>query len=382
MIERPRIEERIRTALRRAPVTALLGPRQCGKTTLARAVATKGNSVYLDMESPGDLNRLANAQLFLGSLRGLVIIDEVQLRPDLFALLRVLVDRAPSPARFLILGSASPALIRNASESLAGRVEFIEMGGFDADEAGAGHEERLWLRGGFPRSFLARSNNDSLAWRENFIRTFLQRDIPQLGIDIPPLALRRFWTMVAHYHGQVWNAAEIGAAMSLSDKTVRRYLDLLTETYMLRQLQPWHANLGKRQVKSPKVYLRDSGILHSLLGLPDKAALWGHPKVGASWEGFAIEMLLRALDTTPAYFWSTHSGAEMDLFFSARGRNYGVEVKWTETPRVTRSMRVAVDDLQLDRLWVLYPGADVVPLDEGITALPLTKLVEIPSMNA
>jgi hypothetical protein len=282
-------------AVRRSPITALIGPRQCGKTTLARMFAKERTTVFLDLESQLDLNRLQNPQLMLGSLRGLVIIDEIQAMPELFRVLRVMVDRPENKTRFLILGSASPDLVKNTSDTLAGRVEFVELSGFGLHETGTGSADVLWLRGGFPRSFLARGDGDSLAWREGFIQTFLTRDIPQLGISIPPAAVRRFWTMLAHYHGQTWNASELGRSLDLSDKTVRSYLDILTGTFMVRQLQPWHENLRTRQVKAPKIYLRDSGVLHALLNLPDFQTLHGYPRVGASREGFAVEQILQII---------------------------------------------------------------------------------------
>ena len=313
----------------------------------------------------------------LGSLNGLVILDEIQEMPELFQVLRVLVDRPENHARFLILGSASPEIIKSASETLAGRLEFIELQGFDLSETGVDTWETLWLRGGFPRSFLSNSDEDSLAWREGFIRTFLERDIPQLGINIPAVTMRRFWTMLAHYHGQTWNAAEIGRSMGLSDKTVRSYLDILTGTFMIRQLQPWFENLGKRQVKSPKIYFRDTGLFHSLLDIPDRHILLGHPKVGASWEGFAIEQALQILHPNAAYFWGTHAGAEIDLVFQHKGKRYGMEVKFSEAPSLTPSMRIAVSELNLERLWIVYPGNEVYPVTEKITALPLAKLETI-----
>lgn len=374
MVIRNRYLQSLKRALKRVPVTALLGPRQCGKTTLAHMLSASRPVAYFDLESRADLARLENPELLLGSLKGLVVIDEAQEKPELFSVLRVLADRTPNPASFLILGSASPALIKKASESLAGRIEFVELGGFDLEEVKSENAEKLWLRGGFPRSFLAKSNADSFAWRENFIRTFLQRDIPQLGISIPPAALRRFWTMLAHYHGQIWNASELGRALGLTNKTVRHYLDLLTETYMVRQLQPWYENITKRQVKAPKIYLRDSGIFHSLLTLPDKKALWAHPKIGASWEGFMLEQILRLSGTADAYFWSTYSGAEMDLILTAKGKRYGVEFKWNEAPTLTRSMHVAMHDLNLSQVWVIYPGQNTYKIHEKVTALPPKNL--------
>jgi hypothetical protein len=298
--------------------------------------------------------------------------------PELFQVLRVLIDRPRNKARYLVLGSASPDIVRNASESLAGRVEFIELAGFDLSETGAASLEALWLRGGFPRSFLARSDEDSLAWREGFIRTFLERDIPQLGIAIPAAAMRRFWTMLAHYHGQTWNASELARSMALSDKTVRSYLDILTGTFMVRQLQPWFENIGKRQVKAPKIYLRDSGLLHALLALQDRGSLFSHPRVGASWEGFAVEQVLRSLPIAEAFFWATHTGAELDLLFVHQGKRYGAEVKFSEAPSVTKSMRIALQDLRLEHLWIIYPGAEAYPLEEKVTAWPLNRVAALP----
>jgi predicted AAA+ superfamily ATPase len=379
MIARLSYLEQLTTAVRRSPVTALLGPRQCGKTTLARLFGAGRQAIHFDLESQPDQRRLQNPELILGSFQGLVILDEIQVMPELFNVLRVLVDRPETQARFLILGSASPDIIRNVSETLAGRVELVELAGFDLRETGADTWEHLWLRGGFPRSFLAASDEDSLAWREGFIRTFLERDIPQLGIRIPVAAMRRFWTMLAHHHGQIWNASELARAMGLSDKTVRSYLDILTGTFMIRQLQPWYENIGKRQVKAPKVYLRDSGVLHSLLSLPNLHALMGHPRVGASWEGFALEQVLLTLKPSEAFFWATHSGAAIDLFFLAQGRRCGVEVRFNEAPHVTRSMRIALDDLVLDHLWIIYPGQHAYPVHEQITVWPLREVAALPN---
>jgi predicted AAA+ superfamily ATPase len=358
-------------------VTALLGPRQCGKTTLARQLVEHQDATFFDLESVPDRRRLQNPELMLGSLAGLVILDEIQKMPELFQVLRVLVDRPENQARFLILGSASPEIIKSASETLAGRMEFIELQGFDLSETGADTWETLWQRGGFPRSFLAASEDDSLAWREGFIRTFLERDIPQLGINIPAVAMRRFWTMLAHYHGQTWNASEMGRSMGLSDKTVRSYLDILTGMFMIRQLQPWFENLGKRQVKSPKIYFRDTGLLHSLLDIPDKHSLLGHPKVGASWEGFALEQALQILHPNAAYFWGTHAGAELDLVFQFQGYRYGMEIKFNEAPSLTPSMRIASSELALDHLWIVYPGCETYPVGKNITTLPLKNLEAI-----
>lgn len=378
MIERPEYLEQLEKATSRAPVTALLGPRQCGKTTLARLFSKDRPSSYFDLESRPDAQRLQNPELVLGDLDGLVVLDEIQVIPELFAALRVLVDRPQNKARFLILGSASPAIIRKVSETLAGRVEFVELAGFDLRETGADALDTLWLRGGFPRSFLAGSAKDSTAWREGFIRTFLERDIPQLGITIPSATMRRFWTMLAHYHGQTWNGAELARSMGMSDKTVRSYLDILTGTFMIRQLQPWHENLGKRQVKAPKIYLRDSGLLHSLFSLESRHGLLGHPRVGASWEGFALEQVLRQIRPPEAYFWATHNGAEIDLFFLHEGRRYGFEAKFNEAPKITRSMRISLKDLALDHLWILYPGKEQYPAHEKITVWPLCDAAELP----
>jgi predicted AAA+ superfamily ATPase len=299
------------------------------------------------------------------------VLDEIQAAPELYRALRVLADRPGRKARFLVLGSASPDIVRHAAETLAGRIEFVELSAFDVRETGPANWQRLWVRGGFPRSYLARSERDSAAWREGFIRTFLERDVPQLGITIPAAAMRRFWTMLAHYHGQTWNASELGRAMGLSDKTVRSYLDILAGTYMVRQLQPWHENIQKRQVKAPKVYIRDSGLLHTLLGLSDRHALLGHPRVGASWEGFALEQVLRAVSPHAPYFWATHGEAEIDLCFVLNGRRHGVEIKYAEAPRTTRSMRTAVADLGLHHLWVVYPGEHAYDVDRTISVWPL-----------
>lgn len=318
--------------------------------------------------------RLQNPELVLGAMEGIVVLDEIQAMPSLFNVLRVLVDRPDNPARFIVLGSASPDLVKGVSETLAGRVEFIELSGFDLMETGMEFVKRRWLRGGFPRSFLADSEEDSVAWREGFIQTFLQRDIPQLGIAVPSVAMRRFWTMLAHYHGQIWNASELARSMGLTGKTVRSYLDILTGTFMVRQLQPWHENLSKRQVKAPKIFLRDSGIFHNLLSVSDDHALWGHPKVGASWEGFALEQVLQAVRPAEAFFWATHQGAEMDLFFVMKGKRYGVEFKLNEAPKLTRSMRICMEDLRLNHLWIVYPGEHVYPVDKKVTVLPLSEI--------
>lgn len=378
MIKRIFYISSLSTAINRSLITALLGPRQCGKTTLARLLMKEQKAVYFNLESIPDQRRLENPELVLGDLEGLVILDEIQLIPSLFQVLRMLVDKPDNKAHYLILGSASPDVIKNASETLAGRVEFIELSGFDLGEIGKENWKSLWLRGGFPISYLADSEKDSLAWREGFIRTFLERDIPQLGINISAVAMRRFWTMLAHYHGQTWNASQLGRSMGLTDKTVRSYLDILTGTYMVRQLQPWIANLGKRQVKSPKVYFRDSGLLHSLLEITDSHSLFGHPKVGASWEGFVIEQVLQFVRPNQAYFWATHNGAEIDLLFSDQGKNYGVEVKLNEAPKITASMHTTLTELKLEHLWIIYPGKEVYSAHEQISVLPISQIDRLP----
>ena len=379
MTPRDNYMRQIETALRRSPVTALLGPRQCGKTTLARLFGNRLSATYFDLESERDVRRLANPELVLGELRGLVVLDEIQRLPALFNVLRVLADRPDADARFLILGSASPDLVRGVSESLAGRVEFVELAGFDLSETGVERWRWLWLRGGSPRSYLAESDADSMAWRDGFLRTFLERDIPQLGIATPAAAMRRFWTMLAHWHGQTWNATELGRAMSATDKTMRRYLDLLTGTFMVRQLQPWFQNVAKRQVKAPKVYVRDLGILHALLDIPNEAALLSHPKVGASWEGFVIEQVLRALRPANAWFWAAHGGGEVDLLVTIEGRRIGFEVKFNEAPTVTRAMHKVVDTLQLKHLFVVCPTPHAYPVAERVSVLPVTQVVDLPA---
>lgn len=374
MLPRPHALDRVDCALRLHPVAALLGPRQCGKTTLARIIAGREPCEFFDLENPVDLRRLSAPMMTLEKLSGLVVIDEVQRRPDLFELLRVLVDRLANPARFLLLGSASPRLVRAVSESLAGRIGFIDLSGFDLRETGAEHQDRLWTRGGFPRSFLAHDDAASLAWREGFIRTFLERDIPQLGITIPAETLRRFWTMMAHYHGQIWNAAQFARSLGASENTARSYLDILAGAFMVRVLAPWFENVGKRQVKSPRVFLRDTGILHALLQIGTLSDLQAHPKLGASWEGFAIEQVVGLLDTRDTYFWATHGGAELDLLVSLGGKRYGFEFKYADAPGRTRSMLIAREDLGLERLWIVYPGAREYALDDAIHVVPLASI--------
>ena len=379
IIHRPVPLGRIRDAFSVHPVAALTGPRQCGKTTLAREIAAAApGSTYFDLESAVDRRRLATPEFALGSLKGLVTIDEVQRAPGLYEAIRVLVDRPDNAARFLLLGSASPTLAKGVSESLAGRVGLVDLSGFDIAEAGPANWRALWTRGGFPRSFLAEDESGSALWRRNFVRTFLERDLPHLGIRVPAETLRRFWTMIAHYHGQVWNAAEFARALGANEGTARRYLDILAGAFMVRVLPPWFENLKKRQVKSPKVYLRDSGLLHALLGLSDADALAGHPKVGASFEGFAVEQVLAAFADADAYFWATHGGAELDLFLRHGGKRHGFECKLADAPGSTRSMRAALADLRLDHLWVLYPGDEAYAIDDAITALPVAQVAGLP----
>jgi predicted AAA+ superfamily ATPase len=374
-VARQQLEASIVDALRRSRCVGLSGPRQCGKSTLAHAIAAKeANSSYFDLEDPSSLARLQDPKLALEPLRGLVVIDEVQRCPDLFPLLRVLLDRDPLPARFLLLGSASPELIRGASESLAGRIEFVEMSGFTLDEAGGEHAQQLWHRGGLPLSYLAANDRDSMKWRQAYIQSFVERDLRLLGVDLPPAAVRRFLTMLAHYHGQYWNGSEIGRALQLSHNTVKRYLDLLTGALLVRQLPPWHENISKRLVKAPKVYMRDSGLLHALLGLERAEDIEGHPKLGASWEGFALETLLTWRGSTDACFWGTHAGAELDLCWMTGTQRLGVELKYTSSPSVTKSMRISLADLRLDHLYVVHPGKGRYPLADQITAVGLADM--------
>ena len=375
MIARKTEAEWIRTALRRSRVVALLGPRQSGKTTLARSFVAGGSLNYFDLEDPTSLARLTEPELALRPLKGLVVIDEIQRRPELFPLLRVLADRQPLPARFLILGSAAPDLLKQSSETLAGRIETIPLEGFRLADLGVAAQARHWLRGGFPLSYTARTESDSFVWRQQFIQTFLERELPQLGVTIPAIALRRFWNMLAHYHGQIWNAAELARALAVNESTVRRYLDLMTGVFMIRQLPPWFENLGKRQVKAPKIYVRDSGLLHGLLGISNQRELEHHPKVGASWEGYAVEEILKALRPDDAYFWATHNGAEIDLVLFRRGRRIGIECKRTDAPTLTASMRIALADLKLDELNVVYPGEKRYSLAKKIEVVPLAELV-------
>jgi predicted AAA+ superfamily ATPase len=374
MIPRPQLLAQLHTALRRSRVVALLGPRQCGKTTLARAVVPASSANTFDLEDPVAAARLDEPMTALAPLRGVVVIDEIQRRPALFEVLRVLADRRPLPAKFLILGSASPELVRAASESLAGRIETVTMGGFSLAEVGPARLDRLWLRGGFPSAFLARTEADGVAWRREFVRTFLERDLPLAGVRVPATTMQRFWTMIAHWHGGIWNGSELARSFGVTEPSVRRYLDILTGLFMVRQLQPWHENLSKRQVKAPKVYVRDAGLLHHLLGVRDERDLMSHPKVGASWEGFAIEEAIRAVAPDEVYFWATHAGAELDLLMFKDGSRIGVEAKRSDAPVMTKSMRIAMADLRLDRLVVLHPGERRYALAPDVEAVPLRTL--------
>ncbi|MCA9974959.1 MAG: ATP-binding protein [Ardenticatenaceae bacterium] len=375
LIDRPQILAQMQTAVSRSRVVTLVGPRQSGKTTLARQFVAPDSINYFDLEDPISLARLEQPMTALRDLRGLVVIDEVQRRPDLFPILRVLVDRMPLPATFLVLGSASPELLRQSAESLAGRIEIITLMGFDLAEVGSENQASHWRRGGFPLSYLASTEADSVAWRKNFVQTLLERDLPQMGIGTPAPLLLRFWTMLAHYHGQVLNAAELARSLGISGSSVRRYLDLLEQVFMVRQLQPWHANLKKRQVKSPKIYFRDSGLLHYLLGIRDERDLLTHPRLGASWEGYVVEEIIRWANPDEAYFWATHGGAELDLVLWKNGRFSGYEIKRVDAPRLTKSMQITLETLELDRLTVVYPGNQAYPLGERVMVQPLTAVL-------
>ena len=377
MIARSAAAARLKTALEENPVCALLGPRQCGKSTLARGFSDGREVRWFDLEDSGDRAALRQPELALSPLRGLVVIDEVQREPGLFAALRPLADRRGAPARFLVLGSASPTIVRGVSESLAGRVGFVDLGGLNLAEVGPKARDALWLRGGFPRSFLATTDPASARWRSDFLRSFLEQDLPQLGVRTAAETLRRFWTMIAHFHGQVWNGAEFARALSASEPTARHYLDLLCGTYMVRRLQPWHTNLGKRELKAPKIYVRDSGLLHRLLGITDRASLLSHPKLGASWEGFALEQILAACGAEDTYYWATHNGAELDLVLFRRGKAWGVEFKVGDGPTMTKSLQIALGDLKLERAWIVHAGTKTYPVNERVDALPLHKLREL-----
>ncbi len=377
MIKRDALQQEIQTALARSRVVALVGPRQSGKTTLARQFVPANSLNYFDLEDLTSLARLEEPMTALQDLRGVVVIDEIQRKPELFPILRVLCDRDPLPARFLILGSASPELTRGSSESLAGRVETVSISGFGLAELGEDAVSQHWLRGGFPLSYLANSEPDSLAWRKNFIQTFLDRDLPQWGIRVPSATLLRFWTMLAHYHGQIWKAAEPARTLGISEPMARQYLDILEGVYMARVLQPWFVNLKKRQVKAPKIFFRDTGILHYLLGIRSELDLLTHPKSGASWEGYVVEEVIKSVAPDNVYYWATHNGAELDLLLLKNGRKIGVECKRMDAPRLTPSMRIALEDLKLDQLIVIYPGKTSYPLGEKVTVLPLSSIMTL-----
>ncbi|MDP1829022.1 MAG: ATP-binding protein [Archangium sp.] len=380
-IARTRLTDEVLRLLRRTPVVTILGPRQVGKTTLARDVAARfggGPVTTFDLEQPSALARLAEPELALEPLRGLVVLDEIQRRPELFPLLRVLADRPRRPARFLVLGSASPELLRQESETLAGRVAFLELGGLSLSEVTPKRLERLWLRGGFPASFTAASDADSFEWRADFIRTFLERDLPGLGVSVPAPTMRRFWAMLAHVHGQVLNWSELGRSMGVSDATARRYTDQLEAALVVQQLQPWHENISKRQVKSPKLYLRDCGLLHGLLDLRTQQQLDQSPRSGASWEGFLLQQVTQQLGATPrqCHFWATHQGAELDLLVTDGKRRLGFEFKRTATPAVTPSMRSALEALDPEQLFVVHAGRESFSLGPKIRAVAASRLAE------
>ncbi|MCK4415300.1 MAG: ATP-binding protein [Candidatus Eisenbacteria sp.] len=390
VLDRHQQVKHARRLLRDHRVVGIVGARQVGKTTLARQIVERhdGPATVFDLENPEDLSRLSDPMLALKELRGLVVIDEIQRIPEVFPVIRVLVDRPRHPARFLVLGSASPNLLRQSSESLAGRIAYHELEGFSIEEVSSRKASQLWLRGGFPRSFLARSARASMEWRREFVGTFLERDIPQLGIRIPAPTMRRFWSMLAHYHGQIWNASEFARSFGVGDTTVRRYLDLLESVFMVRQLQPFHANLAKRQVRAPKVYLADTGMLHALLDLPDRRSLEGHPKLGASWEWFAMNAVIGQVGARreQCYFWATHAGAELDLLIVRGQHRWGLEFKRTSAPKITRSMRTAMADLRLKRLDVIHAGAQSFPLAKNINAVSFSRirqdLLPLPGMRS
>lgn len=364
----------IKKRLKIFPVVAILGARQCGKTTLARQFPYDH---YFDLENPRDLARLDNPQLALEGLKGLIVIDEIQRAPDIFPLIRYLAD-TKTEQQYLILGSASQHLIQQSLESLAGRIGFHYLSGFGIQDVEAEEIRRLWLRGGYPRSFLADSDADSRLWRENYVQTFLERDIPQLGIQIPSRTLHRFWAMLSHYHGQVLNHAELGRSFGISDVTIRKYIDILEGTFIVRVLPPWYSNVKKRLIKSPKIYIRDSGLFHNMMSIDDESQLHAHPKLGASWEGFALECVCKVIQNghRAVYFWGTHGGAEIDLFWQQAGKNRGIEFKFSDAPKRTKSMMIAVNDLELAHLWIVYPGSETYSLDDKITVLPLSNAIK------
>lgn len=380
-LNREAFEQQIRDSIQNNPITTILGPRQCGKTTIARKIAESYASVLIDLEDPADFELVSvSLKAFLEQQKGLVVIDEVQRMPELFPILRVLADQKKAGRKFLLLGSASPDLVKNTWESLAGRIGFIDLTGFKLEETGSENLQPLWLRGGFPRSYLAETDDLSFQWRADFIRTFLERDINLLGFNIPPATLRRFWVMLAHYHGQIWKGSEFARSMGVSEPTVKKYLDILSGTYLVRQIQPWHENLKKRQVKAPKIYIRDSGILHALLSLPN-SEVQNHVKVGASWEGFVIEQILQKMNTRDYYYWRTHTGIELDLLVFKNGKRHGFEIKYSDKPQVTRSMRQSISDLKLDVLHLIYQGKHHLDLEEKIKLLPVNQLTAIDFEN-
>ena len=374
VIPRSEIKNSVQAALQRSRVVALVGPRQCGKTTIAREFVPVNSANYFDLEDPVSLARLEEPRTALEGLLGIVVIDEVQRRPELFPILRVLADRQPRPAQFLILGSASPELLSQSSESLAGRIEVLEMGGFSISEVGSNQLEQLWLRGGFPLSYLAAGDRDSMIWRHQFIRSFFERDLLQFHPGVAPATMMRFAAMLAHYHAQTWNATEIAGSLGVTPPTCRRYLDALSGAFLVRQLQPWHEKLGKRQVKAPKIYFRDSGLFHCLSGIRTHADLLTNPKLGASWEGFVLEEMIRKEAPDEVYFWGTHSGAELDLLLIKDGRRSGVEIKRADAPKLTASMKTAMQDLKMDQLSVLYPGTQTYLLADNVVVVPISSL--------
>lgn len=365
------------------PICALLGPRQCGKTTLSKQYVNTNNlsAYFFDLEDPLDLAKLDNPKLALESLEGLIVIDEIQRKEELFPYLRVLVDKFPK-RKILVLGSASQDLIRQSSETLAGRISYIEMNPFNINEID--DIKKLWCRGGFPKSYLASTEMISNQWRKNYIRTFLEKDIRNFGFDISSQTMRRFWSMLAHYHGQIFNASDIGRSINVSYKTSDRYLDILTGTFMIRRLSPWFENISKRQIKSPKIYFRDSGLLHTILGIEDRNALLKHPKLGASWEGMALEQVIKHLevDNDDCYFWATQGGAELDLLILKNSQKLGFEIKYTDSPKITKSMYIAINDLGLDSLTIIIPGAEQFALEDKIKVCGIDNLLHyVPADN-
>ncbi len=375
MVKRETIIQKINTALDRSTIVSMLGPRQCGKTTLAKMIANDvSESHFFDLEHPSEVAKLQNPLLALEDLTGLIILDEIQLMPELFPVLRVLADRKNSSATFLLLGSASPDILKKSSETLAGRVEFVPIGCFDLGEIGQKVNE-LWIKGGFPKSFIAKTLNNSFSWRENFVMTFLERDLGRFGVQVSPQTMRRFWFMLAHSHGHMWNASDISRSLGISFMTAKRYVDILTNAFMVRQLQPWFENISKRQIKSPKIFIRDSGIFHYLINVKTKDELLGHPKLGASWEGFVTEQIINICGERKCYYWRTRAGAELDLLYLHGLKKIGFEMKCADSVNITKSMRIATNDLNLAHLYVIYPGNDSYRIDEDITAISISDLL-------